>query len=227
MKKQLIQPYQGKFSSILLFGPPGAGKGTLGTFLASAKTQYHLSSGEVFRNLPLYSQAGKLYYSYAKKGLLVPDDATIEMWEYYVQGLIATNSYYPDSQDLLLDGIPRTLCQAQMLKKFINVRHIIVLEASNTEKLLSRMQEKARNEGKMDEIELSVLKIRLEIYRKEIGSLIDFYPSHLISRVDAEQKQLEVLRDVLVRLSHLLSCPPNERSNSIPFSTISPDSLTH
>src|SRR5690625_2224370 len=128
----LIEPYHGKFSSILLFGPPGSGKGMLGKFLASSGSQYHLSSGEIFRSLPLGSPAGKLYYSYASKGALLPDEATIEIWKYYVQGLIATNSYYPATQDLLLDGIPRTLAQAKQLQELIQVRHIIVLEISNT-----------------------------------------------------------------------------------------------
>ena len=65
-KEPIIHPYEGKFSSILLFGPPGSGKGTLGKFLASAGTQFHLSSGDIFRSLPAYSPAGKLYYTPAK-----------------------------------------------------------------------------------------------------------------------------------------------------------------
>jgi adenylate kinase len=204
----LIEPYQGKFSAILLFGPPGAGKGTLGNFLASSGTQYHLSSGDIFRSLPLTSPAGKLYYSYASKGALLPDEATIEIWKYYVQGLIATNSYYPEAQDLLLDGIPRTLSQAQQLQEFVKVRHIIVLEISNTKELLQRMQRRARIEGRLDDIETGVLKKRIEIYEEEMGKILDFYPPHLISRVDGTQRPLEVLRDVLVRLSHLLSRGP-------------------
>lgn len=204
----LIEPYQGKFSAILLFGPPGAGKGTLGNFLASSGTQYHLSSGDIFRSLPLTSPAGKLYYSYASKGALLPDEATIEIWKYYVQGLIATNSYYPEAQDLLLDGIPRTLSQAQQLQEFVKVRHIIVLEISNTKELLQRMQRRARIEGRLDDIETGALKKRIEIYEEEMGKILDFYPPHLISRVEGTQRPLEVLRDVLVRLSHLLSRGP-------------------
>lgn len=208
-KMPLIRPYEGKFSTILLFGPPGGGKGTLGKFLSGAGTQFHLSSGDIFRSLPVHSPAGKLYYSYASKGLLIPDEATIEIWKYYVQGLIATNSYYPESQDLLLDGIPRTLEQAEMLGNFINVRHIIVLEISNTKELIKRVQNRARLEGRVDDVEIPVLEKRLEVYHEKIQSILDFYPRHLISNVDAGQKPLEVLRDVLVRLSHLLSRGPN------------------
>jgi adenylate kinase len=207
--ESIIRPYEGKFSTILLFGPPGSGKGTLGQFLARAGTQFHLSSGDIFRSLPSDSPAGQLYYSYASKGLLVPDEASIEIWKYYVKGLIATNSYYPEGQDLLLDGIPRTQSQAEMLGAYITVRHIIVLEMSNTKELLRRMQSKARYEGRIDEVSVDVLKKRLEIYEERIHGILDFYPKHLISYVDGGQKPLEVLRDVLVRLSHLLSRGPN------------------
>ncbi len=202
---RFIEPYKGKFPAILLFGPPGAGKGTLGKFLTSSGAQFHLSSGDIFRSLPLNSPAGKLYYSYASRGALLPDEATIEIWKYYVQGLIATNSYYPEAQDLLLDGLPRTLGQAQMLQDFVHVRHIIVLDVSNTKELLLRMQRRSRIEGRLDDVDVGVLKKRLEVYREETQKIFEFYPAHLISRVDGGQKPLEVLRDVLVRLSHLLS----------------------
>lgn len=208
-KEPLIHPYEGKFSTILLFGPPGSGKGTLGKFLASAGSQYHLSSGDIFRGLPSYSPAGKLYYSYATQGLLIPDEATIEIWRYYVHGLIATNAYYPESQDLLLDGIPRTLKQAEILSSYINVRHVIVLEVSDNQMLLDRMLNRARLEGRMDDVHPDVIKKRLDVYQQQVEGVLNSYPKHLRSIVDGTQKPLEVLRDVLVRLSHLLSHGPS------------------
>ncbi len=205
MNKTLIHPYEGKFSSILLFGPPGAGKGTLGKFLSGAGSQFHLCSGDIFRTLPAHSPAGKLYHSFASKGQTLPDDATIEIWKYYVQGLIAINSYYPEGQDLLLEGIPRTRDQAQMLSSFISVRHIIVLDIADKEELMQRIQNQARLSGRKDEA--AFLEKKLESYEENIKSILDYYPKHLISYVNGSQKPLEVLRDVLVRLSHLLSRP--------------------
>ncbi len=203
----IIEPYKGKYSSVLLFGPPGVGKGTLGRFLASGGDQYHLSSGDIFRSLPSNSAAGKLFYSFAKSGNLVPDHFTVEIWEHYVRGLIATNVYNPEGQHLLLDGIPRTLEQAKMLDGCIKVRHIIVLESSNMDQLIHRLQCRARAQWQIDEVDPTIINHRIATYKNEIDKLLAYYPSHLISRVNGEQKPLEVLRDVLVRLSHLL-CKP-------------------
>lgn len=208
-KEALIHPYEGKFSAILLFGPPGSGKGTLGKFLASAGSQYHLSSGDIFRGLPTYSPAGKLYYSFASQGLLIPDEATIEIWRYYVHGLIATNAYYPESQDLLLDGIPRTERQAEILSSYINVKHVIVLDVADNQMLVQRVLDRARLEGRMDDVHPDVIKRRLDVYHERVEGVLNCYPKHLRSTVDGAQKPLEVLRDVLVRLSHLLSHGPN------------------
>src|SRR3990167_1765416 len=126
MRPDSIIPHHTEpFRAILIFGPPGSGKGTLGKFLSSAGNHSHLSSGDIFRGLSPESPAGKLYHSYASKGLLLPDEVTIDIWHHYVHGLIATNRYFPDEQLLLLDGIPRTLRQADLLSRYVEVTRII------------------------------------------------------------------------------------------------------
>lgn len=207
-KPLIIHPYEGKFSSILLFGPPGSGKGMLGQLLAKSGTQYHLSSGAIFRNLATYSPAGKLYYSYASKNQLLPDEAMVEIWKYYVQGLIATNCYYPESQDLLLEGIPRTLGQAKLLEDFLEVRHIIVLDIQEKEELFRRAKVQAWEERKEPSLDYKLHSERLALYQANEEEILSHYPKRLISRIDAHQKPLEIVRDVLVRLSHVLSKGP-------------------
>ncbi|MFT4552681.1 MAG: adenylate kinase [Chlamydiales bacterium] len=203
--EELLLPDNTKYRSILIFGPPGAGKGTLGSFLSSAGSQFHLSSGDIFRGLSPESPAGKLYYKYASKGLLVPDEVTIEIWRNYVSGLIATNRYFPKQQYLLLDGIPRTLSQAEILDEYIDVKHIVVLKMENEKELITRMQRRASIEGRADDFDINVLRTRFEVYHRETEQVLSHYSPDKISTFSAGQKPLEVLRDVLVKLSEMLT----------------------
>ncbi len=100
-----------------------------------------------------------------------------------------------------------------MLSAYINVRHIIVLEVFQSHELLERMQRRARLEGRMDDVREEIIKKRLEVYQEQIHKILEYYPKHLISYVNGGQRPLEVLRDVLVRLSHLLSRHPPYLTN--------------
>lgn len=199
--------YEDPFRSILIFGPPGAGKGTLGKFLSTAGNHFHLSSGDIFRGLDPETPIGRLYHTYASKGHLVPDEVTVEIWRQYVSGLISTNRYFPKKQLLLLDGIPRTPNQAEIFDKYIKVVHIVVLEMPNMEGLIARMKKRALIEKRADDADEEVLRTRMQVYERDTKSLLAHYPEHLISRFNADQRPLEVLRDVLVKLSDLLSHP--------------------
>lgn len=203
--KSLIPAYTLPFRAVLIFGPPGSGKGTLGKFLSSAGNHFHLSSGDIFRGLSPESPAGKLYENYAGQGLLLPDEVTIEIWHHYVHGLIATNRYFPEQQLLLLDGIPRTLSQADLLDRHIQIQKILVLEAVDVEILIKRIQRRALIEERKDDLDSNVLRTRMEVYQKETSRLLKRYPSSLFAKFNASQKPLEVLRDVLIDLSSLLA----------------------
>jgi adenylate kinase len=201
----LIPQHKEPFRSVLIFGPPGAGKGTLGKFLSSTGNHFHLSSGDIFRGLSPESPAGKLYHTYANKGLLLPDEVTLNIWHHFVHGLIATNRYFPSQQLLLLDGIPRTTKQAELLAKHVRIEGIIVLEMQSMEKLIKRLQRRALIEKRLDDMDPKILQTRMEVYEKDTAKLLKFYPDALISKFNADQKPLEVLRDVLVGLSDLLA----------------------
>lgn len=210
MKKELdiqslISGKSRPYRSILLLGPPGSGKGTLGKLLSSAGNHFHLSSGDIFRGLSPESPAGKLYHSYAGKGHLLPDDVTLGIWHHFVEGLIATNRYFPHQQLLLLDGIPRTINQAELLENYIQIMYIIVLETKNVDILIKRMKRRALIERRADDMDETVLETRMRVYVEDTHKLLEHYPSNLISRFNADQRPLEVLRDVLAKLSHLLS----------------------
>jgi adenylate kinase len=209
MKKEvdvqsLVSGANRPYRTVLIFGPPGAGKGTLGKFLSSAGNHFHLSSGDIFRGLSPESPAGKLYHSYAGKGHLLPDDVTLGIWHHFVEGLIATNRYFPHQQLLLLDGIPRTVAQAQLLESYIHVMHIIFLEVESSEELIKRMKRRALIEKRVDDMDEAILRTRMKVYAEETYRLLQHYPPKLISRFNAGQRPLEVLRDVLSKLSPLL-----------------------
>jgi adenylate kinase len=180
----------------LLFGAPGSGKGTLGKFLSSAGNHFHLSSGDIFRGLAPESAAGKLYYGFASKGHLLPDEATLQIWHHYVGGLIATNRYFPHQQLLLLDGIPRTIGQAKKIGRYLHVLKVIVLE---------RLKRRAMIERRMDDFDEKVLRTRMNVYERETSKMLKHYPPSLIARFNADQRPLEVLRDVLSQLSDVLT----------------------
>lgn len=205
MGNHIIPQVEEKFQSVLIFGAPGSGKGTQGKFLSSAGNHYHLSSGDVFRGLSPESPAGKLYHKYAGKGQLLPDDVTIEIWHHYVMGLIATNKYFPNEQLLFLDGIPRTVKQAEILERYIEVKKIILLEIHNKDILVQRLKRRALIEKRHDDNDEGILRKRMEIYEKETFPVLAYYPDTLIARFNADQRPLEVLRDILISLSDLLS----------------------
>lgn len=205
--KMHIETFSGKYPSLLIFGPPGVGKGTLCKFIAG-NGLYHLSSGDIFRGLSKESPAGKIFHSFAGSGFLVPDDVTLAIWHNYVEGLISTNRYFPKQQYLLLDGIPRTVAQAKMLGLYVDIKAIIVLEVEHKEELIKRLQRRALIEKRADDADEKVLWNRLEVYERETSIVLNSYPKELIYRVNAEQRPLEVVRDTLIKTAHILAYPP-------------------
>ncbi len=193
------------YSAVLLFGPPGAGKGTVGRVLATAGNHIHLSSGDIFRGLAPDSGAGKLFQSYAGRGFLVPDEVTIQIWHHYVNGLIATNRYFPKKQLLLLDGIPRTPTQVELTRPYLNILAVLVFEMPNIEGLIKRLQKRAIIEKRMDDADEGVLRKRMEVYEKETLQLLKCFPEKVIHKCNADQRPMEVLRDVLSSMANILS----------------------
>lgn len=193
-----------KLKAVILFGPPGSGKGTLGKILCAAGNHVHLSSGDIFRGLDPESPGGKIFHQYASKGLLVPDEVTIQIWHHYVEGLVASNRYFPHQQLLFLDGLPRTLKQAEALDQFIDLVQVIVLDIADSGELHRRLLRRGTIEKRQDDQDLEVLKTRLQVYENQTVKLLNHYPTSLISHFNALQRPIEVLCDVLTRLTPIL-----------------------
>lgn len=191
-----IGPYEGSFPAVLLIGPPGSGKGTVGARVAEAGGQVHLSTGEIVRQLSPHSSAGKLFHHYSSRGELGPDELMIGIFHHYLQGLVATNRLDPIDQLLLLDGIPRTLSQAQLLDGVVDVRLILLFEMDK-EKLILRLKARGKKGGRKDDVDEAILRRRMEVYQTQTLELLSHYSDEQIVRIHADQKPLDVLREVL------------------------------
>ena len=102
-----------KYSTVLLFGAPGVGKGTQGRILGQIPGFFHLSCGDVFRSLDINSPEGREIYQYSSKGQLVPDNTTIRVWKRHLDALKILSRYKPHEDLLILDGLPRNRRQAE------------------------------------------------------------------------------------------------------------------
>jgi len=187
----------GRYEAILLFGAPGSGKGTVGKILAEAGGHCHVSSGDIFRGLSPHSPAGETFHQYASKGQLVPDEVTMDVWHGYVKGLIATNRYFPNKQLLILDGLPRTRRQAEILDDLVEVKKIVVLEAVDLGVFVERLKKRAHLEGRLDDADEAVLQKRMDVYKSQTMSVLGYYDPAFIADINADQDRLPVLRDVI------------------------------
>lgn len=186
-----------KYRTILLFGAPGSGKGTQGKILGTIPNFYHCACGEVFRNLRVDSGIGRIFLEYSSKGQLVPDEPTIQLWRENIEAITRMGRFDPQTDTLVLDGIPRNRRQAEMLADTLDVIAIFKLSCPDQSKLIERMQRRALKENRLDDANLEVIRDRLETYERETKPVVDFYPPEVLHVIDATQTPVNVLRDIL------------------------------
>jgi adenylate kinase len=186
-----------KYRTILLFGAPGAGKGTQGKILGNIPNFFHCACGDVFRNLTIDSKIGRVFIEYSSRGQLVPDEPTVELWRQSIDAAEHSGRFNPDQDTLVLDGIPRNPHQAEMLKDTLNVIGIFYLRCTNFDSLVQRMQRRALRENRLDDASLEVIRARLKTYEKETKPVLNFYGKNLVHRIDADQTPAKVLFDIL------------------------------
>ncbi|MFM8421910.1 MAG: adenylate kinase family protein [Verrucomicrobiota bacterium] len=186
-----------RYRAILLFGAPGAGKGTQGKIIGQVPNFVHYSCGDAFRSLRVDSPLGRVFVEHASKGQLVPDEPTIELWKQSIQGLIATGRFNPDADTLLLDGIPRNPRQVELMAELIDVKAIFNLFCPQVDKLVARLQRRALKENRLDDANVDVIRARLETYKRETRAVLECYPDTIIHQIDSTQEPLLVLLDIL------------------------------
>lgn len=159
--------------NIVLFGPPGAGKGTQSEKLVSRYHLVHLSTGDIFRrNIKGETALGKEAKSYMDKGELVPDEVTIRMLESEVQ-------QHPGLNGFIFDGFPRTSAQATSLDRFLKgmnsgISCMLALEV-NEEELSKRLMKRAASSGRPDDADPKIVQNRIDVYNRETAPVAEYY----------------------------------------------------
>lgn len=159
--------------NIVLFGKPGAGKGTQAAFLKEKYNLTHISTGDVFRyNFKNNTALGKEAKVYVDRGDLVPDSITIKM----LQDEVEKNT---DTAGFLFDGFPRTIAQAEALDAFLatkgwEVTGTVALEADD-EILVQRLLERGKTSGRADDQDENLIRNRYQEYNEKTAPLMGYY----------------------------------------------------
>ena len=196
-------PAQKKYRAILLFGMPGSGKGTQGAVLGMLPSLIHISMGDVFRKIPKYGRFGQEIARYTSQGRLVPDELTVSIWENHIKILELQELFLVDEHTLVLDGLPRSYHQAEILSEFLDVIEIFHLNISDTLKAGERLKDRALRENRLDDMNEEVIRRRLNTYYDETFKTLSYYPPESVYDIDAALSPLDVLRDIVNRLSEL------------------------
>ncbi|MFD2564983.1 adenylate kinase [Aquimarina rubra] len=169
----VYQLKQNNMTNLVLFGPPGAGKGTQAEVLKEKYDLVHISTGDVFRyNIKNATELGTLAKSYIDKGQLVPDEVTIDM-------LNAEVDKNPEAKGFIFDGFPRTEAQAESLGELLSskgseVSAMVALEVDD-EVLVQRLLERGKTSGRPDDADEGVIRNRIKVYYDETAILKNYY----------------------------------------------------
>lgn len=186
-----------RYKTLLLLGAPGAGKGTQGAILGKIPGFFHLSCGDVFRNIDIKSDLGRVFYEYSSRGELAPDEVTVQLWRQVVEAHAILGEYKPRVDLLVLDGIPRTVAQARLMDEHIDVLKVIHLACDDETAMFERLRRRALKENRMDDADEKVIRRRWEVYESETRPVLAYYPPDTTVRVDSIGSPASVLHDIL------------------------------
>ena len=189
--------------NLVLFGKPGAGKGTQAAFLKSKYQLFHISTGDLFRyHIQGSTKLGILAKSYMDKGDLVPDDVTINM----LKVAVAENS---DVKGFIFDGFPRTTAQAKALdvflsEKLMSITATLALEAED-DILVERLINRGKTSGRIDDQNETKIRNRFVEYNNKTALLKSFYTAqgkfHSVSGIggveEITQRLIELIDGLL------------------------------
>lgn len=159
--------------NLILFGPPGSGKGTQAAKIIEQYSLVHISTGDLFRyemsnDTPLGQQAK----AYMAKGELVPDSVTVGMLRNKVES-------HPGAKGFIFDGFPRTIPQAQALDALLSEKdtaiHALIALQVDDEEIVQRIKKRGATSGRPDDNDESIVRNRIQVYKNETTPVFDFY----------------------------------------------------
>lgn len=185
--------------NLILFGPPGSGKGTQAARLVEKYRLIHISTGDLFRyemshNTPLGQQAK----AFMAKGELVPDEVTIGMLRNKVDA-------HPEAKGFIFDGFPRTIPQAQALDHLLTekntaIRCLLALQVDDDE-IVHRIKLRGATSGRPDDNDETIIRNRITVYKNETTPVYDFYArqgkSHSINGIGEIESIFERLSSII------------------------------
>ena len=169
--------------NVVLFGPPGAGKGTQAVKLKELLNVPHVSTGDMFReNIKNNTELGRTAKEYSNSGRLVPDEVTIAM----VKDRLGRDDM---KGGFLLDGFPRSVPQAEALDKIlgelgIKLNHVVNIAVADQE-VKNRLAKRAEIEGRADDADPKVIENRLNTYKNQSEPCLSYYrPQNIVRDID-------------------------------------------
>ena len=183
---------------LILFGPPGAGKGTQADFIADKYKVVHISTGDVLREaVKNETEVGLHAKSFMDKGELVPDSVVIEIIK---QKLTSMND-----MKFMLDGFPRTVPQAEALEEMLGELgvslDVVVFLDVDDEEVVQRIMKRQELENRQDDTE-DVVRNRLNVYREQTSPLGEFYDNKgILKKIDG----IGTVEDISDRIDEVLT----------------------
>lgn len=190
--------------NIIMFGPPGAGKGTQAKLLSDKFGFVYIATGDMFRNhIKNKTPLGKLAQFYIDQGDLVPDEVTIHM----IKEEIDKN---PKAEGFIFDGFPRTIVQAEVLDEFLKnnnqkVDAVFALEVPEPV-LIERILNRGKTSGRKDDADTQTIKRRLEKYRTATEPLKNYYQKkevlHQIDGLQTIEEIHRIISSIIEKIQH-------------------------
>jgi adenylate kinase len=193
------------YQALLLIGPPGCGKSTQGKILGAFPGLYYWAAGDALRAVDPHSGQGRMIQRSLARGELIPDELAVSLCLADLEARVRAGMYRPATDLLVLDGIPRTVRQAALLDGHVVVIKIFHLVCGNYERLVQRLRQRMAQQGRADDADARVIRLRLEVYRRETAPVLEHYPAERIAKIDALRPPAEVFHQILHRLILLLN----------------------